>query len=439
MFITNRALSRRTILRGMGATLALPFLDAMVPVFRPAAAATPVRRFGAVFVPLGERPGFWDADDRGRNFELTAIMKPLEKFRSHMTVVSQLCDPLDGHADDGGGLAERRDPEADARRGRARRRHDRSGDRRPDRAGHADAVAGARDRGLHRLDRRLRPVVQLRLHEHHLVEERDDADADGDQPAQRVRADVRAARARARSARRGWRPTAACSTRCSRSSRGCSEGLGGQDLNRLNDYLENVREIEQRIQKAEKQSSTDVEVPDAPVGIPEEFEDHAALMYDLMALAYEANLTRVVTYHEVARRQPARLPEDRRHRAAPRDVAPRQQPREAREPGEAEHAPRGAVLEVRREAGVDAGRRRHAARSHGDPLRQRHERERHAQPHQHPDAARRQGRRDCSRATSTSRRRRKRRWRTSCSTWPTSSGPMRRRSASAPAASRCEA
>ena len=60
--------------------------------------------------------------------------------------------------------------------------------------------------------------------------------------------------------------------------KGMSKGLGGTDLNRLNDYLENVREIESRIQKAEKQSLTDVEVPDAPVGIPEEFEDHAALM-----------------------------------------------------------------------------------------------------------------------------------------------------------------
>jgi hypothetical protein len=78
--------------------------------------------------------------------------------------------------------------------------------------------------------------------------------------------------------------------------KGMSKGLGGKDLNRLNDYLENVREIEARIQKAEKQSLTNVEVPDAPVGIPEEFEDHAALMYDLMALAYEADITRVVTY-----------------------------------------------------------------------------------------------------------------------------------------------
>jgi len=77
---------------------------------------------------------------------------------------------------------------------------------------------------------------------------------------------------------------------------GLKKGLNGKDANRLNDYTENVREIEQRIQKAEQQSATNVEVPDAPVGIPEEFEEHAALMYDLMALAYEADLTRVVTY-----------------------------------------------------------------------------------------------------------------------------------------------
>ena len=57
-----------------------------------------------------------------------------------------------------------------------------------------------------------------------------------------------------------------------------------------------MREIEQRIQKAEKQARPTSEVPDAPVGIPEAFEEHAALMYDLMALAYEADITRVFTY-----------------------------------------------------------------------------------------------------------------------------------------------
>ena len=83
MFITKRSLSRRTILRGMGATLALPLLEAMVPALTASAdrGATRSRRFGAVFVPLGERPGFWTPTTVGTNFEFTPILKPLEKFR----------------------------------------------------------------------------------------------------------------------------------------------------------------------------------------------------------------------------------------------------------------------------------------------------------------------------------------------------------------------
>jgi hypothetical protein len=73
-------------------------------------------------------------------------------------------------------------------------------------------------------------------------------------------------------------------------------GLGPKDRARLSDYLENVREIERRIQRAEKQATTDLKVPDAPVGIPESFEDHVALQFDLLALAYEADITRVFTF-----------------------------------------------------------------------------------------------------------------------------------------------
>jgi hypothetical protein len=72
--------------------------------------------------------------------------------------------------------------------------------------------------------------------------------------------------------------------------------LGTRDRARLNDYLDNVREIEQRIQKAEKTARTEQTVPDAPIGIPESFDEHASLMYDLAAVAFEANVTRVFTY-----------------------------------------------------------------------------------------------------------------------------------------------
>jgi hypothetical protein len=73
-------------------------------------------------------------------------------------------------------------------------------------------------------------------------------------------------------------------------------GLGPKDKSRLSDYLENVREIEARIQKAEKQATTTVAVPDAPIGVPESFEDHVGLQFDLLALAYEANVTKVFTF-----------------------------------------------------------------------------------------------------------------------------------------------
>jgi hypothetical protein len=75
-----------------------------------------------------------------------------------------------------------------------------------------------------------------------------------------------------------------------------SRGLGTRDRQRLSDYLEDIREIERRIQRAERQAATDVSLPAAPVGIPEDFEEHAMLQFDLLALAYAADLTRVFSF-----------------------------------------------------------------------------------------------------------------------------------------------
>src|SRR2546425_4175342 len=100
MFGTKKFISRRTILRGIGTGIALPFWEGMVPAFPATArtAANPLKRFGAIFVPLGERPGYWTPETAGADFEFTPILKPLEPFRNSLTVVSELCDPLDGHA-----------------------------------------------------------------------------------------------------------------------------------------------------------------------------------------------------------------------------------------------------------------------------------------------------------------------------------------------------
>src|SRR5438128_369282 len=100
MFTMKKHISRRAVLRGIGATVALPFLDAMAPAMTPLAqtAANPLMRFGVVFVPLGERPGFWTPAKVGSDFEFSPILKSLEPYRNSITIVSELCNPQDGHA-----------------------------------------------------------------------------------------------------------------------------------------------------------------------------------------------------------------------------------------------------------------------------------------------------------------------------------------------------
>ena len=95
MFTMKKHISRRAVLRGIGATVALPFLDAMASAMTPLAqtAAKPLMRFGVVFVPLGERPGYWTPAKAGADFEFTPILKPLEPYRNWVTVVSELCNP----------------------------------------------------------------------------------------------------------------------------------------------------------------------------------------------------------------------------------------------------------------------------------------------------------------------------------------------------------
>src|SRR6185295_1163650 len=73
-------------------------------------------------------------------------------------------------------------------------------------------------------------------------------------------------------------------------------GLGARDRTRLGQYLDNIREIERRIQRSEDHSRTDVTTPGAPVGIPDSFEEHIGLMFELMAVAYQTDLTRVATF-----------------------------------------------------------------------------------------------------------------------------------------------
>jgi len=92
MIISKKFLPRRTFLRGVGATLALPLLDAMVPALSAMAktAANPVRRLGFIYVPNGVNQAQWTPVGEGRNFEFSLVLSPLAPFRDRLVVVSGL-------------------------------------------------------------------------------------------------------------------------------------------------------------------------------------------------------------------------------------------------------------------------------------------------------------------------------------------------------------
>ena len=297
MMNMKRHISRRTVFRGIGATVALPFLDAMVPALTATAqtAANPTPRFGVVFVPLGERPGYWTPKTVGADFEMTTILQPLEKYRNYMTVVSELCNPLDGHAVSvaawlSGSIPFRTIAE-NVRAGVT-----------------IDQVIAAKvgqDTPFPSLElatedftgwiggcdtayscaymntiswKNATTPLPMEINPRVVFERMFGRPGTKTQRLERMQEN--------RSILDSVREDVT----------DLEKKLGTKDRTRLGDYLDNLREIEARIQKAEKQTATSVTLPDAPVGIPEAFDDHARLMYDLMAVAYEANVTRVVTY-----------------------------------------------------------------------------------------------------------------------------------------------
>ena len=172
--------------------------------------------------------------------------------------------------------------------------------------------------------------------------------------------------------------------------------LGRGDGARLTEYLESVRDVERRIQRAEADSATELPVVERPAGsIPTSFEEYAKLMFDLQVLAYQSDVTRIIHLHDRQGAQRPHLSGDRRARSASPAVAPPERSRETREADQGEHVPRVAARLLPGKAAGDARRRRHAARSAHAHLRQRHEQQQPARAAQAADPpARRRGRAD---------------------------------------------
>jgi len=300
MFITRRFLPRRTFLRGVGATMALPLLDAMVPALSAMAktAAVPPRRFGCIYMPMGAIMPQWTPAQEGSGFEFSRILKPLEPFRDRMTVLTGLsAQPAKG---------------ANGAHTRAvstwlNQVHTKMTEGADVRAGTTiDQVAATRlgeDTKLRSLELTIEdnsmagtceagwactyantlswssPTTPLPMLDNpRIAFERLFGDGG---PA----AVMRAQQSDDRSILDGL--TAEIGR--------LQKGLGPSDRGRVDEYLHGVREVERRLQRAEA-AGIDIALPNAPAGIPDTFDEHVKLMFDLQVLAYQADVTRVITF-----------------------------------------------------------------------------------------------------------------------------------------------
>jgi hypothetical protein len=307
MIVTKRVLPRRTFLRGLSATVALPLLDAMVPAL--AATPAPAKRLGFIYLPNGVAMNFsginyWTPRETGKRFELSPILRPLAGFRDQLTVVSGLAQHQADAHDDGAngdhtratsswltGVHCKRTEGADVENGVS-----------------ADQIA-AEVLGK----RTALPSLELSIDLSFLSGQCENSYScvylntlawrsptsplptennprrvferlfgDGGTTAQRV--------ALARENR-------SILDSVSEDFARLSAKLGPADRTQVDDYLQAVREVERRIQAVETLGD-DAGLPalERPRGIPEIFGDHVKLMYELQWLAFQADMTRVVTF-----------------------------------------------------------------------------------------------------------------------------------------------
>jgi hypothetical protein len=295
----KRALPRRTFLRGVGAGLALPFLDAMVPAFANAAqsAASVHRRLGFVYIPHGVIMGQWTPATAGSNFELTPILKPLEPFRDSLVVVSNLtrAEVNSNHAVSSGcwltGVPPKRTDGPDFRAGVSIDQvvakqigQDTTFPSLELATEDFSGLVGACDPGyscayMNTLNWQTPTTpLPMEINPRVVFERLFGGGGTADERLLRMRTD------------RSLLDFVADDLKQ------LGTGLGARDRARLDEYVGYVREVERRIQRAETQANARPDTPPAPVGVPEAYAEHVALMFDLLALAYQADLTRVFTF-----------------------------------------------------------------------------------------------------------------------------------------------
>ena len=292
-FLTQKHLSRRTFLRGAGGTLALPFLESMVPAAAQAAAAVPKTRLAFLFFPHGVTMNKWLPTGTGTDFAFSPILKPLEPYREYLNIVSNTYAPMAYGAD------------ASAAANHARSSAVFLSGVKPDESARpalgetVDQVAAkaiGQDTPLPSIELTVeagglaspfRNTISWRTAtsplpmEHNPLVIFEKLFGDGATESERA-----ARRKQARSLLDSVMDQIAA----------LNNELPAGDRGRLASYLDDVREIERRIHKAEAQmQAAGLDVPDTPTGAPAAFEEHIRLLFDLQVLAFRADITRIST------------------------------------------------------------------------------------------------------------------------------------------------
>jgi len=316
MIITKKHLPRRTFLRGLGASVALPLLDSMVPALtaQELTSALPVKRLGIIYVPNGVFMDNWTPPEGGSDFSLPSTMEPLAPFQDQMLVLTGLSNKM-GDAWPGEGAGDH----ARAAGAYLTGVH-------PKKTEGADLQAGlsmdqiiARQLGQHT------QLTSLELS----LESRENVGAcdpgyacayantlcwsSATTPLP-MENNPRVVFERLFGGNESTDPEAWRARREEDSSILDAVGdkiaklqgdLGHRDQLKLDEYLESIRNAERRIQMAEAQSERELPVIEQPAGVPATFQEHAKIMFDLQLLAFQADLTRVITFmvgHETSQR-----------------------------------------------------------------------------------------------------------------------------------------
>jgi Protein of unknown function (DUF1552) len=298
-YITRKYLPRRTFLRGMGVTLSLPLLESMVPAQTPLAktAASPKSRLSCIYVPHGATMDKWTPATEGNKFEFTEILAPLDKYRDRVNILSNLAHPAAAGVNSDAGADHTRSAAVFLSGAHPEKESVHVGTT-------LDQIAAqhiGQDTPLPSLELSIEdvalscgagyacayantiswktPTLPLPMENNpQVVFEK--LFGDGSNAAQR-----RERKQEARSILDSVVGQVAS----------LQKGLPPSDRATVTEYLDNVREIERRIQKSDSQAASDLTIPPAPVGVPDSFDEHFKLMFDIQVLAFKAEITRVAT------------------------------------------------------------------------------------------------------------------------------------------------